>query len=794
MYQPIDKELQQIKNSISGLNWRRRVAKARALEKKVKAIGRHVERGESQEAAIRAEAKPSQRSKMLRLLRRYRQDGFEGLIDRRTPREHQLTKEEREVIETCRLVNPAISVEEIKGVLRRKFPQGPSVPSEATIKRVLREAGLERPVGRPHKSSNVQVEELGAAGLELVRAAEAETGAVDAMVDAILEVAQQLPEPTTDPEDERTRRNQRGQFTKRYNQARRKQPGQAVATAYRTAAEKRETRDLGWLSFRTQRRETIEAKLWALIATPVLTIGNRIEELYGPRGKYLEGVCGFAYMPATLRKTASEWTVAGVGYVLQQVHAASWHRVSVTRWEQGYQAAVIYIDNTTKPLWTRMFTKSAKVAMTGRVQPALVSTFVQTGVGTPIYFETHSGPAPLAPRVLSLLEQIEQDAEYPLGRLTVIDGECCSAALLWEFKQAGRDLVTPLPATLATPERIRFGRGSAPQPYRDGDTIREGQITLVDSSDKSLQVEARALVIEQRTKQQWVALVTLADREDWPIQILADIYYSRWPKQENFFRLANEAVGLNQVNGYGKRLVANTSVLTKLDVLEQKTTRATEQRASKEQQLEELAAEQAALDKEQAPLSRYVAKRQERVDAALAADKTHTVAFRQAVAELRDSSDRLEEVNQERTDIERQQQKIIPQHHKLTRRIERDATSRAKLEDRKEILEADVAQDVLFTTLKLTLAMLVHFVVVEYFPHRPMEWMTFLSRLALLPGRRETTETTVTTFIQANDRDLELMKALEKACGRINRRRLTYKDRRLRYVLEWPESSNGQGK
>ena len=114
-----------------------------------------------------------------------------------------------------------------------------------------------------------------------------------------------------------------------------------------------------------------------------------------------------------------------------------------------------------------------------------------------------------------------------------------------------------------------------------------------------------------------------------------------------------------------------------------------------------------------------------------------------------------------------------------------------KLEDRKEILEADVAQDTLFTTLKITLAMMVHFVVVEYFKDRPMTWRTFLSRLALLSGRRETTETTITTFIQANDRDLELMEALEKACQRINRRRLIYKERRLRYVVEWPESKRG---
>jgi hypothetical protein len=78
--------------------------------------------------------------------------------------------------------------------------------------------------------------------------------------------------------------------------------------------------------------------------------------------------------------------------------------------------------------------------------------------------------------------------------------------------------------TLATPERIRFGRGSTPQPYRQGDTLREGEITLVDSRDKSREVEARAIVLEQRTKEDWVVLVTLADREIWPARMLADIY------------------------------------------------------------------------------------------------------------------------------------------------------------------------------------------------------------------------------------------------------------------------------
>lgn len=121
----------------------------------------------------------------------------------------------------------------IQDVQSCKLPEASSVLSEATIKRVLHEAGLESSVERSSKSGDVHVEELGAARLELVRAAEGETGAVDEMVEAILERAHSLPKPTTEPEEpeeERKQRDKLGRFTNRYNQARRKAPDQAVST------------------------------------------------------------------------------------------------------------------------------------------------------------------------------------------------------------------------------------------------------------------------------------------------------------------------------------------------------------------------------------------------------------------------------------------------------------------------------------------------------------------------------------------------------------------------------------
>ncbi|GAG20007.1 unnamed protein product, partial [marine sediment metagenome] len=255
------------------------------------------------------------------------------------------------------------------------------------------------------------------------------------------------------------------------------------------------------------------------------------------------------------------------------------------RWETDYRSYVVYIDNVIKPLWTDLFTKAAKVSCTGRVQPALTTTFINTGVGVPIHFETYSGTAPLAPRVLDLLKRVEKETDQPVGCLTVIDGECCSALLLQQFKLDERDLVVPLSAKMIKPERFRFGRGSAFKPYRDGDLIREGRITLRDSRDKTVEVDARAIVIQPRGKERWHVLVTLADPEVWTCRELADAYYGRWPNQEGFFRSANQSVGLKEVHGYGKRVVTNTTVLTQLEELEAQMARNHERQAKNAKQL-----------------------------------------------------------------------------------------------------------------------------------------------------------------------------------------------------------------
>ncbi len=193
-----------------------------------------------------------------------------------------------------------------------------------------------------------------------------------------------------------------------------------------------------------------------------------------------------------------------------------------------------------------------------------------------------------------------------------------------------------------------------------------------------------------------------------------------------------------------------------------------------------------AVHQELGRVVRYRAKREERVDESLETNRTNTKQFADASAELREAIEGERRLEHKATSLEKKQQQLASRIEKRQAQLEKWKQKRQKLAARTEIVEADVATDTLFTAMKLTLGMLVHFISVEYFPHRPLEWSTFLSRITTLPGRREITADTITVITYANERDLKLMKALAIACQRINERNLVHDDYRLRYEVEWP--------
>jgi hypothetical protein len=302
-YEPRCPALKHVRARISEDSWLERVVEARRREKLLRMILKSVASGKSQNAAIEAVVPKPKRSATLRDLKNYHRDGFEGLIDQRTPREPEIEIWIRDAIEIARMANPSISVESVERILEKKYE---NVASPAFIKRVWKDAGLERKKGRPERrelestkepdTGKVEVEPLKAAGFQLVFAGEAETEAVERLVDTVMAVADDLPPPGAVPQSERELRDEKGQFTGSYNRARRTAPGELIGPAHRTASEKAEARDLGRLTFSEQQRETLDRKVWALVSLPAVTPANgRTEDLRGPQGELLGEMCGYDY-------------------------------------------------------------------------------------------------------------------------------------------------------------------------------------------------------------------------------------------------------------------------------------------------------------------------------------------------------------------------------------------------------------------------------------------------------------------------------------------------------------------
>jgi len=152
---------------------------------------------------------------------------------------------------------------------------------------------------------------------------------------------------------------------------------------------KRELKDPDHLQIAHVRSEIIERKLMALWYSPLLG-GGRWDGIRVSRGQLLEELCGFAYMPATLERFTSELKYAGVANTLWEVHARLWLKLTAD-WGDPRLEGVLFVDGTTKPVWTRLFSDSTKVSSVGRTMPGLETVAFHSGYGVPLWMLTYSG-------------------------------------------------------------------------------------------------------------------------------------------------------------------------------------------------------------------------------------------------------------------------------------------------------------------------------------------------------------------------------------------------------------------
>ena len=694
------------------------------------------------------------------------------------------------------------SVREAICTLRRADPECP-VPtiiahvakhhgyevSATTVKTVLRETGLARRRGPPSGRTQSGETRLELAGMKLLEAACVETGYLSALTHAVMAQATEALSsrgPAATAAD-LGGRDEFGRFRADYNEQYRKKPGDVIGPGFASVDEKRKDKEPERFHLNQVRPAIVERKMWALLCSPLLGSG-RWDGIRVPRGELLGELCGFPYMPATLDLFTRELKFVGVSNTLWEVHARLW--LSQTKgWGDERAQAVLYVDASNKPVWTELFSESSKVSALGRVMPSLEVVAFHSGYGVPLWQVTRSGRAPLVREVPALLDHLKEvlgGAE--VGRIVVIDAEGNSIPFLkgLETGTPARAWVTRLRPDWVKSKRL-FNRTNY-RPYRDGDRIRIGVADFPDpTGPQGATFRMRVIEIERRTKGTLTYLgasLRLPERE-WAAGELADLYFDRWPHQEANFRAVNQAVGSKDVHGYGKQLVDHVSVVTELDALQKEmrrlSTTAVELTAKGAAVAQEVRAQEVLLGRRQRRLQTVTRD----IDSALERGARVTTTLQRLATERRSLDGEMARLVATAARKRKSRDQLLARRETIERRLaERDA-DRQTLESRQRIFRHDVELDSLFALLKVGLVLLVTFVLKEYLGAARMEPVTFLERLATLPGRLRTTPELEIVSFDYNRRDAEVMALLVDHVEAINARRLrTRSGRTLRIEVD----------
>lgn len=789
MYEPTSAKLIGVRSRVTDATWQQRVDRATRDEVVIRRILAEEAKGRSLNEAIAKVVPTNRRSWALRRIPSYREQGFEALIDARTPREAEVSVACRQAVQAAREANPGVTVNDALEILRKQ--RVAPLPSVSTIKREFARVKERQKYARrkARQQGRAEVVELPLAGGELLAAAETETGGIAALTSEVVRLAEHAISASEGqiPAKDVARRSAKGQFTVGYNRARRRKRGEQVASYLRTAEEKADGRVPSWPRFAHEQPNTIDAKLRMLVFCWMVAGSKGWDALRAPDVAGLASLTGFAYMPATLAKFVSALAISGAAQPLIEATARRWHTVAEERWGEPGAMAALYIDNHAKEVWSSLFTQSGKVSHLNRVMPCITTTYAHTGAGTPVVLSVQSGGAPLAPRLVDLVDQAETALETEVERAVVIDAEGCTFDLLESFAKAKRVLITPLKPSRVPTLALTYTRGSYYRPYRDNDELRVAHAKLVHkATGRSLEVGA--LLVRRAHRDVDTVLLTTGLALDMEGQDLADLYFRRWPVQENAFKDGN-ALGLSEHRGNCGRIVANVAVITELERLEGRAKRDAQEShdLTAEAATLEAAVVQHARDRQRA--ESLLATRRGRLDELIAQGKTNGKAFARVALEHQQALVHAEATVKLATKAHATLDKNRNRRNTLSERTAEIAARKRHLEPQRTIRQLDTTQDTILTAAKLTALQLISFVVREYLPTMPMTPQTFLQRVLSVRGRKEISPDQELVVFYENIRDPLVNESLRDACERLNSRKLQRDGRRLHFAVELPPAT-----
>lgn len=722
---------------------------------------------------------PERRGWAVRHWTAYRKHGFEGLIDTRVPREPKVSRACREAVLAARAANPKLTAGEAIKILQTLHIR--PMPSESTVRLLFRQADARRSYAERKGRAAAKSIELPVAGGELLLAAEAEVGVITALTEEVVKIGEEVREasagtrPTPDPGP----RDEHGHFTAEYNHERKRPPGEKIAPHLRSAAEKAQGQVLSGLRFVQEGPESIGQKVAMLVLEPMV---NRSKGLSGLRAEGVDGVkplTGFAYMPSTLSKFTAGLARCAAGPKLLAAVAGRAHEAAQSRWGEAGAMAALYVDNHAKEVWSSLYTKSGKVSHLNRVMPCITSTYVHSGAGTALHVSVQSGAAPLAPRLVELVDEVEAELGDGIRRAVVIDSEGSTFDILTTFSERGRIIVTPLKPSRASELEVTYTRGSYFRSYRENDELRIAKVTLHHkSTNRSLALHG--LLVRREHRDSDTVLLTNGIDLGMTGRELADLYYQRWPLQENAFK-EGKALHLAEHRGNCGTMVSNVAIVTELERLDK---RAQHDRETLAQFEEDRAALRRASEEHETALEKLTNDHVRLTE--LAATEGTWEDFNQALRAHGDLHKKEREIAKTLGRAEVQNAKNERRKERVEAHLRRTEEESKRLEPRKTIRELDVALDTVLTAMKLAACFLISFVLREYLGSMPMTSATFLARILTIRGRRELGPDEERVVFYENPRDPQVTRMLSEACTVLNGRGLLRNGKRLRYDVEPP--------
>ncbi|MDI7268667.1 MAG: hypothetical protein QME96_11800 [Myxococcota bacterium] len=782
MYEPQDPRLKHIAAALTPESWEARVLVAQARARQFEEMRRLRGIGMSVSAAIR-EVFPGEPLEARRpQYRRYLDEGVEGLINRRfVQRERVITAEMGGFIEGLLSANPELRCPAIRKAVCSRFKV---TVGESTVREYLRDRGLSAPVGRPKAAATVTP--LAMAGAELLKAVELELGAVWRLTTEMSAAFELLPAPGGEVWDDRPGRDELGRFQPDYNVAK-PRTWPELGEKFESVEMKREAKDTRATRAANTGDEVLYRKNLAMTLLPLLAPSMRWDSLASWRGEALGELCGYAYQPATLDKYLRDLKYTGMAEVCRESFAAFWCSVEgpVTHPDAG--VVVVYVDKVTNPVWTRHFTRSLPIGrMGGRVMPGTGTEVLNSGYGTPLVFRTVSGQEPLGAAVGGFLGDYEAVAgKGTARRLVVTDREAHSVGV---FKELDEDwlFVIPLRSNVVGTNAL-FEDLTPWEPYRETDEACWGWLTLNDSRPDEPALRTR-VVGRKRGRTGKVAWYATNTPSEFGAPVLLDIYFDRWPLQENVFRDAVGAVGLDSHHGYGKAKVANVAVLDAIDKLDGQIARGEGSLSQVTDDLAASRAELAVLEEAARKVTARIHEIRSELDEELSAPVTSPDRLRERLGAMRAFESWREEAQGRLDTLRAGVDKLFKRQSALKDSLKRWRAERDKLADRTEIFTVDTELDEILTAFKLTFLNLCRYLQRHYLDTK-METETLIAHVLTRPGQRVVTRTTETIQIWRQTRERRHMDAVEHACERLTAKGLLRDKRKLRFeVADKPEA------